>query len=105
MDWKEFFKPTVGKILAILLISFAAFFINILALQQPCNWREICPDYIRTGIITAHPNFYNPAGCGYGIGYICWKSSWSISTLIFDLIIWIALNFFVLLFINKFKKK
>ena len=103
MDWKEFFRLNKLKVFVIILTFLIVFFVKIPALFNPCNWRA-CPDYIGTDIISVYPSFYKPAGCGWGIAYICWEASWLIPMLVFDIIIWAILNLIIFSIIYKFKK-
>ena len=104
MKWKEFFRLDKLKIIIFAITFLIFFFVKIFALLEPCNWSRICPDYIRTDIISIYPNFYRPAGCGFGIVEICWKASWYPIMLIFDVIIWLIVNQIIFSMIYKTKK-
>ena len=103
MDMKEILKLNKIKIIILILTFIIVFFVRFDALLQPCNWR-VCPDFIQSSFVLIYPNFYKPAGCGYGIGYICWSSSWSFLILIKDILAWIVLNFAIFLLMQARKQ-
>jgi len=105
MKWKEFFKLSRLKVIILILTFIVIFFINISLLFYPCTWK-VCPDYLsKAKIFAFYPNFYIPAGCGYGIGPICWNASWNMIMLIFDTLLWIIANLIIFLIIYKMNNK
>ncbi len=87
-----------------ILTFWIVFFVNFPAMLESCNWYT-CPDFIKTDFVSWLPNFYTPAGCGWGITKICWEASWSISMLIEDIVIWMVLNLIVYLTVYTFRKR
>ena len=102
MNMKEFFRLSKLKIIVLILTFLFVFFVKIPALFSPCTWRA-CPDYLGADIVSLYPSFYRPAGCGYGIGYICWEASWSMSML--DIVVWVLLVVIIFFIINKLRNK
>ena len=105
MDWKELFKLNKLKICIIAVAFILAFFTNITALFEPCNWRYVCPDFIRTDIISIYPNFYAPAGTYCGFACIYYEARWSLIGIAFDIIIWALYSFIILFIIKKLQNK
>jgi hypothetical protein len=95
---KKLFRIASPKLVFLIITFLVIFFVNFPALSNPCSWSHVCPDFIRHSIISYYPNFYSPAGCGYGIAYICWQEKMSYSMLVIDILVWLFVNalFFVL---------
>lgn len=102
MNKLNLLKLTKEKIISLVITFFVVFFVNRSELFNQCHWR-ICPDFISTNIFSLYPNFYRPAGCGYGLAYICWEPSWNFLVLIVDIFLWIVLNLVIFAFISRLK--
>ncbi len=105
MDTKELFQLNKLKIFIIAAAFVIAFFANITALFEPCNWRYSCPDFMRTGIISIHPNFYLPAGNYCGFACIYYEARVSYIGIVFDIIEWIMITFIIFYIIQKLQSK
>jgi len=90
----------IAKILTTFITFIITFFVNLGWFFDYCS-RNFCPDsYGPSPLVSLTPNFYSEQKCGGFMGN-CIPSHWSISTFIFDLILWVLLTTMLFYIINK----
>ena len=103
---QEFFSLNAWKIALLIATAFIFLFVNLPAMQNPCNWL-VCPDFAGTDIVATHVNFYEPAG--YRCGFMCvyHDAFWAWGMLAYDIVAWLVVNgiIFSVFYASKTDKK
>jgi biotin transporter BioY len=96
MGWKEFFKPTIGKIVIFLILFFLTSYIWM-------NYKTLLPEEIpKFGVPFG---FYSKATSYIGMEYEKPIIYFNFLNLIIDLIFWCLISCLIILIYNKLKIK